>query len=294
MGVLLAVLAGVLLVAGGIAAFVLLYRVPGKSFDSDGVRLHYTDEGAGIPIVLVHGFAVQSDLNWRWPGCIRKLVRAGYRVVAFDVRGHGRSARPTDPAAYGTALCDDIIRLMDHLGIEKAHVAGYSMGGFITLKTITRHPDRLLSGIVCGAGWGVLDEETRALFDDIVKALDERRSFDPITHWLEPSKRANRLQCALTNLFMGTINDVPAIVNVFRTFEQLVVPEDLLRNNRVPTITLVGSRDGIREASDRLPGLMAQHEIVYIPGGDHITTMVHPQFIKNLIAFLQRQDAPTA
>jgi len=291
MFIALVVLGGVVVTVVAVVAFVLFYRVPGHSFDSAGVRLHYTDEGKGIPVILVHGFAVQGDLNWRWPGCVRKLLHNGYRVITIDVRGHGKSERPHHPEAYGTELSDDVIRLMDHLGIAKAHVAGYSMGGFITLKTIARHPDRLLSGIICAAGWGVLDEETQTLFESIVKSIEEKRAFDPITHWLEPNKRASRLQCALANFFMANSNDLPAIVNVFRTFDQLIVEESALRSNAVPALTLVGSRDGIREASDRLPGVMANHEIVYIQGGDHITTVRHPHFMKSMIAFLKAQDA---
>ena len=143
-------------------------------------------------------------------------------------------------------------------------------------------------------GWGVLDDETTTLFASIVKAIDEKRNFDPITHWLDPNKRASRLQCALANFFMRSTNDLPAIVNVFRTFDQLMVEESALRGNAVPALTLVGSRDGIREASDRLPGLMANHELVYIVGGDHITTIRHPHFMKSMIAFLKKQDATTA
>lgn len=280
------ILVTIVLAVAAFVAFLLFYRVPGYYFEVGGQRIHYTDQGSGVPIILVHGFAVQADLNWRWNGVIRRLVKNGFRVIAMDVRGHGRSSHPREPEHYGVALSDDVIALMDHLGIAKAHVAGYSMGGFITLKTIARHPERLLSGVVCAAGWGVLDEETTTLFQDIVAGI-ERGVFDPITHWLDPNKRATRIQCALSNFFMCNSNDLPAIVNVFRTFEGLVVEEELLRKNTVPALTLVGSKDGIREASDRLPGLMANHEIVYIPGGDHITTILHPQFMRNMVRFLK-------
>lgn len=273
------------IIAAGIL-FLFGYRVPGKHFDSAGVPIYYTDQGQGVPIVLVHGFAVQADLNWRWGGCIRKLRNRGYRVIAMDARGHGRSGKPHNPEAYGEEMSDDVVRLMDHLGIEKAHLAGYSMGGFITLKTIERHPDRLLSGVVCAAGWGVLDEETQSLFNAIVEGIEKHRIFDPITDWLDPKKRAPKIQCALANFFMRSTNDLDAIVNVFRRFEGFIVKEESLRNNTVPALTLVGTRDGIREASDRLPGLMANHELIYIPGGDHLSTVVHPKFMASMLTFL--------
>lgn len=269
------------------AGFVLFRRVRGAVFDAEGVPIHYTDEGSGVPVLLVHGFAVHADLNWRRPGCVRALRCRGYRVVMLDVRGHGLSGKPHDPAAYGIHLCDDIVRLMDHLGIEKAFIAGYSMGGFIVLKTVERHPSRLLGAVIGAAGWDELDDDKRALFREIVAAIEERGVFDPITHWLDPGKKAGRIQCALANFFMGVINDKAAIVNVFRTFEALVVSGEALRNNTVPALTLVGARDGIREASDKLPGVMARHELVHLPGTDHVTTMLHPQFMRRMIAFFE-------
>ncbi len=292
--VVLGLLLSVLLTALVAILFLLFFRVPGKTFDSDGVPIHYTDQGAGTPVVLVHGFAVQSDLNWRWPGCIRRLKRRGYRVIAMDVRGHGRSAKSHDPQAYGAALSDDIIRLMDHLSIAKAHLAGYSMGGFIVLKTIERHPDRMLSGVIGAAGWGALDEGNRNLLQEIMCAIEENGKFDPITHWLAPNKHAPRITCFMANLFMRNINDLDAIVNVFKTFEALAVEEGALRSNTVPTLTLVGDHDGIREASDRLPGLMANHELIYIPGGDHVTTILHRSFTSHMLDFFDRHSPACA
>lgn len=280
-----------LVVAG--AGFILLYRVPGKTFDAGGVTLHYTDEGTGVPVVLVHGFGVQSDLNWRWAGCVRRLRGAGYRVITLDVRGHGRSGKPHAPEAYGTELCDDVIRLLDHLGIDRAHLAGYSMGGFITLKTADRHPDRLLSATVCAAGWSTLDTEIRALFDEIVAAMETRRVFDPITHWLEVDKRAPALQCAVVNFFMNRTNDVAAIVNVFRTFEQLAVAEERLAANTVPVLVLVGEADGIKPIADNLVGRMARHRQVTIPRGNHLTTILHPNFMRSMLAHLG-ENSPAA
>jgi pimeloyl-ACP methyl ester carboxylesterase len=289
MAILVSVLLLLLSLLGALL-FVLFFRVSGETFDSAGVPIHFTDQGSGTPVILVHGFAVQSDLNWRWPGCVRRLKRRGYRVITMDVRGHGRSGKSHDPREYGVALSDDIIRLMDHLGIEKAHIAGYSMGGFIVLKTIERHPDRLLSGVICAAGWGVLNDEHRALFAEIVRAIEKDRSFDPITHWIDMNKHAPWLNCFLSNFFMRNTNDLDAIVNVFRTFEALTVEEDALRRNTVPALTLVGARDGIREASDKLPGVMANHELVHIPGGDHLTAILHPLFMSQMLAFLDRHS----
>ncbi|MBI1321234.1 MAG: alpha/beta fold hydrolase [Candidatus Hydrogenedens sp.] len=114
-------------------SLVLFVRVPGHYFDSNGARLYYTDEGQGEPVVLVHGFAADGHLNWRLPGVV-DLLKQDYRVITLDARAHGKSAKPHEHGQYGMEMVDDIARLMDHLGIEKAHLAGYSMGGFLSLS----------------------------------------------------------------------------------------------------------------------------------------------------------------
>lgn len=121
-------------------------------FDSDGVKIRYTIDGEGEPLVLVHGFTASGAMNWRLPGAIRLLSKR-YRVITIDCRGHGRSGKPTRVEAYGVEMVRDVVRLLDHLKIERAHVAGYSMGGMITLKMAALYPNRMRSAMVGGMGW---------------------------------------------------------------------------------------------------------------------------------------------
>jgi len=121
------------------AAFLLLFalltpcRVLGvdapkpQTFDSNGVSIQYTVEGQGEPVVLIHGLHASTDINWRAPGIIKALAE-NYQVIAMDVRGHGHSGKPEQEEAYGMEMVEDVIRLLDHLKIKKAHVVGYSMG----------------------------------------------------------------------------------------------------------------------------------------------------------------------
>src|SRR5688572_12124661 len=126
-------------------------------FDSKGVSINYIDEGGGAPVVLVHGFASSLQGNWRAPGVVDALVQAGRRVVALDCRGHGRSGKPHDPAAYAdNAMAKDVIALMDHLGIAKADLVGYSMGGFISASLLVERPERFTSVALCGVGDAIL------------------------------------------------------------------------------------------------------------------------------------------
>src|SRR5690349_10160902 len=109
-----------------------LFLLPGvgraeeQSFNSNGVRIHYYVEGKGEPVLLIHGFAVNAQLQWGLPGIIKDLAK-DHRVITLDLRGHGKSDKPTEVKQYGTEMVEDVVRLLDHLKIKKAHVVGYSM-----------------------------------------------------------------------------------------------------------------------------------------------------------------------
>lgn len=113
---------------------------------SDGTRLHVIERGPadGDIVLAVHGFASSAEGNWITTGWERPLTDAGYRLVAFDVRGHGSSDRPSDPAAYRlTTLADDALAILDAVGAERAHWLGYSLGSRIGFEVARRSPDRL-------------------------------------------------------------------------------------------------------------------------------------------------------
>jgi pimeloyl-ACP methyl ester carboxylesterase len=109
-------------------------------------------EGQGEPVVLIHGLGSSAQMNWGAPGTI-KLLSKNNEVIAMDVRGHGGSDTPSQTNAYGIELTEDVVRLLDHLHIEKAHIIGYSMGGMIALKFVARHPERVKSVALGGMGW---------------------------------------------------------------------------------------------------------------------------------------------
>ncbi|MGH6943137.1 MAG: alpha/beta hydrolase, partial [Geminicoccaceae bacterium] len=186
----------------------LTWRVRGRYFDSDGIRLHYTDEGQGAPVVLLHGLAVQSDLNWRRPGVIKALTHH-FRVISLDLRGHGLSDKPHEVAAYGATMAQDVVRLLDHLGIARAHVAGYSLGGFLALKLAAVHQDRLIGAALMGAGW---ESPFNSAFLDAVPRLaadlEAGHGIAPLSAYLGGERPApGRLHSLVVRLMTGWFSD---------------------------------------------------------------------------------------
>jgi 3-oxoadipate enol-lactonase len=117
----------------------------------DNVRLHYEEAGSGTPLVFVHEFAG----DWRaWEPQMRYFARR-YRCVTFSFRGYAPSDVPPEPTSYGyEQFRDDVIAVMDHLKIDKAHVCGLSMGGYATLCVGIKYPQRALSLTMAGTGSG--------------------------------------------------------------------------------------------------------------------------------------------
>lgn len=257
----------------------------GHYLASNGVRIHYTDEGAGTPVVLLHGLGVTSHLQWRAGGQIAALSKH-YRVIALDARGHGRSDRPHDPKQYGNEMSKDLARLLDHLNIAKAHVVGYSMGGFIALNFAVTHPDRVLSAAVCAAGWvqptpdnlafseGVAQDFERGKLDVVLKRLGGYPEFN----------FAERLGVWAALTLSGSSRPFAA---ASRGSHDLDVSENQLRDSQVPMLTLIGEKDGLVPEAQALHDRMTKHQLILLPGMTHANAGGSAAFLEHLEAFLQ-------
>ncbi len=265
----------------------------GSYFDSAGVRIHYTDEGHGTPVLLVHGFANPAHLQWRRTGRIAALSKE-YRVIALDNRGHGRSGKPRDPGQYGIQMVEDLVRLLDHLKIQKAHVVGYSMGGFITLKMIATHPERIISAAACGAGWERATQENRDFAEAVARAV-EKGEAGPLPKRLGIADRPLSFREKLgVKLSLGYFNAPRALAAAVRGSRELTLTEEELRANRIPTLTIIGSQDGLLPDAKALHAQMANHELLILEGKNHMNTDVSGAFVKALDDFLRKHTPEKA
>jgi len=282
---------------GVVAAAVVVPRFlrgpEGVFFDSAGVSIHYTDEGSGEPVILVHGFAANGHVNWRLTGVVEELSR-DLRVVTMDARGHGRSGAPSSPGAYGVEMADDVVRLMDHLEIPRAHVAGYSMGAFITLRLLTRHPDRILRAAPCGFGWQRPDPSALNVYDTLASAFEHGFGFSVLTAFLNPGSSGGPLRASLADLAAAAFVDEGALSTVVRSFPELTVTEAQLRAVDVPVLSIIGSDDPLKPGVDAMVGVLPRHEVVVVAGGTHRFTPRDPLFREALHRFLRGEPAALA
>jgi pimeloyl-ACP methyl ester carboxylesterase len=226
-----------------------------QTFDSKGVKISYSVQGKGEPVVLIHGFFSSAGLNWDLPGT-SSLLAKDHQVIAMDVRGHGLSDKPTEEEAYGPELVEDVARLLDYLKIKKAHIVGYSMGGIITANFITKHPDRVLSGTLGGMGWlpaGVLAE-----------------------------------------LGFGTKGkgNGSALDLCFRSLGKLGLTQEEIKAIKVPVTVLVGDRDNLVKKLyvEPLQPVRKDWPVVEIKDADHITCILKPQFKEEIQKSLAKQE----
>ena len=289
------ILLGALAIVGSVvvasAWHLLTQRVEGRYFESDDIRLHYTDEGAGEVVVLLHGFAVNSDLNWRLTGIIDGLSPS-FRVVALDLRGHGLSDKPHAPEEYGLALAADVMRLLDHLGIQRVHLVGYSVGGFVALKLAALNPASVQSTVLIGAGWESPDNSAfLAAIPRLQQRLTQGHSIGPLSVYLGGEREAPSLLHAWSvNLMTGYFNDPYALAAMLGGLPQLTVSETELQAIRGPVLAIVGQHDPFRTSATALCSRLDDYRMVVVDGADHVRLASKDVTIASLLQFLNEPE----
>jgi pimeloyl-ACP methyl ester carboxylesterase len=233
-----------------------------RFLDSDGVTIRYEVTGGGPAVVLVHGFGETLE-RWHSAGVVRAL-KSEFQVMAFDLRGHGRSGKPTDPDSYGSTVSGDLLRVMDEVGARHAHVVGYSLGAFVVLDFAVSHSARVRSIVLGGAG--APPDDAPAEFERQARVVESR---------VPPGDDQSA-------------NALAALLRGFRT------PGDAeVSRIAVPVAALIGANDHFKPSVERLSRLLPHVEVTVIPDSNHATARDHPQFTEALLVFLRKQRNPT-
>lgn len=235
-------------------------------FASDGLEIAYDDigdPGAARALVLVHGFASNRGEGWRRTGWYGAIERRGGRVVALDLRGHGQSSRPHDPAAYArAAMAADVERLIEHLGLWGVDLFGYSMGAGLALRVAAAVPERLRNLVLGGVGARALaPREDRGLMAQAMTVDDARDIAHPMLRGFRQFADAqgeDRLALAACSSGGEANVDVGQLGAVY-----------------TPTLVVAGARDGLAGAPEPLAELIPGARAVTLPACDHFSAIPH-------------------
>lgn len=261
-------------------------------FDSAGVRIRYIEEGWGECVVLVHGYTSDAEAQWAWTG-IPQALAARYRVIALDVRGHGRSGKPHAAAQYGPEMGYDILRLLDRLGIARAHIIGYSMGAHIVAQLLTIHPERFLTATLGGApgrfSWSPedqqrVDREAAEMEQGLLRSQMLR---------LWPNGEPPPDEARIRELSAAQLarQDVRALAAVRRSNPAQVVTLAQMAAVTVPTLGLVGTADPYLGSFFELRARMPQLKLVTIENASHGLAPGRPEFAQAILVFLHAHPA---
>ena len=246
-------------------------------FQHDDIEIAFIDEGEGEPIVLVHGFASNAQVNWVSPGWVVTLTKAGRRVIALDDRGHGASSKLYDPAAYHSAImADDVRALLDHLALARADVMGYSMGARIAAFFALAHPARLRRAVLGGLGSRLV--EGVGLPESIAEALEAASLADVE----DPVGRMFR------SFAEQTRSDLDALAACIRGSRQTLTREQV-QQIRAPVLVAVGSKDVIAGSPHELAAMLPAGRALDVPGRDHMLAVGDKVFKQAVLAFLAEQ-----
>lgn len=242
----------------------------------DGVRIHFEEMGDGETVLLHHGFGSDSRTNWVRPGVATAIADAGWRVVLIDARGHGRSQKPHDPAAYGgRAMVRDLAALLDHLRIENVSLVGYSMGSFVAIR-VAASDSRVRALVIGGAGTGQasIAQDRSELIAEALETSDRSAISDPTAlAYRDFADATGADRMALAAIQRGRTG-LPGL--------------GVLGSIRVPTLVVNGERDTLVGRLGSLAEAIPGARLELVPG-NHLSAVVAPQFREAIVRFLAEQ-----
>lgn len=245
--------------------------LPDGFFDSNGVQIRYVEQGAGTPVVMLHGYTGTLDRHFIANGVFATIAKE-HRAIAMDLRGHGKSGKPHDPKAYGDELARDVLRLLDHLKIKRAHIVGYSLGAVIAGRLVATNPDRLLSAAFIGRGpiRAISTTDTKFV-EDSIRELESDLPFRSLAVAVQPIGTPLQSDEELRKLVapLAAANDVKALAAMWRGGAFLITTDRALESARLPMIEIVGSLDPSVSEAESLRKAHPHIKTLVLEGATH-------------------------
>jgi pimeloyl-ACP methyl ester carboxylesterase len=247
--------------------------------------------------VLLHGFSGSADM-WLMNG-VAAALRGRHRVLALDCRGHGRSEKPHDPAKYGLQIADDVVELLDHLGIETAHIHGFSLGGWILAQLLANHPERVATASF--VGHAVLETDA-AMIASVPPDYPGIDSLDPKAR--EAARAPIELEARKVK-GPGTRDD--EALAAARAYpwppgakgEGEIFPSRLpidLTKVKVPVLAIMGELDFPNLKTHRMWRELDDFQVVRLMGRGHTSGVapgyIAPEYVPATVRFIDGNDAP--
>jgi pimeloyl-ACP methyl ester carboxylesterase len=258
-------------------------------FDSNGVKIHYATEGTGEAVVLLHGWMSDSSM---WGPLDTNPATEEFQLIALDLRGHGKSDKPHDPAKYDAEVAADVIRLLDHLKIEKAHLVGYSSGSFVAGKVAATHPDRVRS-VVFGGQAPIVGEVRDSDFAEVelfAGLVDEGKDLGEYVLAVTPKEaKLTEERAKVLAAFAYAGKDVKAFAAAGRGYKHLAVTAEELKKCTAPMLFLHGGNESahVKTKVAAAREALGRGELKIIDGGNHMTTLADPEFGDSIETFLR-------
>lgn len=256
-----------------------LATAPDQQFTSGDVTIRYRDLGTGDPIIFIHGYtaALESMLG------VSNALPAEHRKIAIDLRGFGKSTKFSSADKYGQKMVDDVIGLMDHLQIQRAHLVGHSMGALIAANVVARYPDRVsTAALVAGPFWDepqITVESKRWTAD-----LESGEGLTKFALWLLPGITPQ--MATATNASMLKANDLPSLTESMRALPQLKLAG--LPKNGDKALLIAGTVDPLFPTSTAFAKQSPGSTMVEVQGANHVTVITNAEAVKAMTAQLHR------
>jgi pimeloyl-ACP methyl ester carboxylesterase len=239
----------------------------------NGIEIEYQDGGQGPAVLLGHGYSATGRM---WDGQ-RAALADRWRVISWDMRGHGQTQSPDDPAQYSAALTvADMRALLDHCGVPRAVVGGLSLGGYVSLAFALAHPAMTQALVICDSGPGYRNAEARAQWNQRAQeraASLESKGLDALT------RRSKETQQAVHRSAQGLAHAARGMLA--QDGSQVI---DSLASIRVPTLVIVGDQDQPFVApSEYMAKKIAGARLAVIPGAGHSSNLDQPEAFNRVL-----------